>query len=55
VERASKLSVKIDQQPRRDGDPASLVANIDRAAKLLGWRPRQSDINRIARSLFSAS
>ncbi|MFM8279629.1 MAG: GDP-mannose 4,6-dehydratase, partial [Candidatus Limnocylindrus sp.] len=55
VERASKLSVKIDLQPRRDGDPASLVANIDRAAKLLGWRPRQSDINRIARSLFSAS
>ncbi|MEY4667174.1 MAG: hypothetical protein RIQ87_954 [Chloroflexota bacterium] len=55
VERASKLSVKIDQEPRRDGDPASLVANIDRAAKLLGWRPRQSDINRIARSLFSAS
>ncbi|MGX2996911.1 UDP-glucose 4-epimerase GalE [Streptomyces sp. JNUCC 64] len=28
--------------PRRAGDPARLVAGIDRAAQVLGWRPRRT-------------
>ncbi|MER5494393.1 UDP-glucose 4-epimerase GalE [Streptomyces sp. NPDC002490] len=28
--------------PRRAGDPARLVADVDRAAQVLGWRPRHS-------------
>lgn len=30
--------------PRREGDPAVLVAAVDRAAAELGWRPERSDI-----------
>jgi len=33
--------------PRRDGDPARLVAANGRAAELLGWRPRRSDVDRV--------
>ena len=33
--------------PRRDGDPAQLVASSDRAGQLLGWRPQHSDLDRL--------
>jgi UDP-glucose 4-epimerase len=31
-------------EPRRSGDPARLVAGVDRARRWLGWRPEHSDI-----------
>lgn len=33
--------------PPRAGDPAALVAKVDRAAKVLGWRATRSDLTRI--------
>ncbi len=33
--------------PRRDGDPATLVAASDRAREVLGWKPRYTDIEAI--------
>ncbi len=33
--------------PRRDGDPATLVASAARARDLLGWEPRRSDLDRL--------
>lgn len=38
--------------PRRAGDPPALVANADRAGKLLGWTPRCSDLETIVRSAW---
>ncbi|MBI1250879.1 MAG: UDP-glucose 4-epimerase GalE [Alphaproteobacteria bacterium] len=37
----------IDRQPRREGDPACLVADASRARMLLNWAPTRSDIDRI--------
>ena len=34
-------------QPRRAGDPPALVAAAQRAAALLGWRPRRSSLDEI--------
>jgi UDP-glucose-4-epimerase GalE len=31
--------------PRRQGDPAVLVASADRAAEVLGWRPKQPSLD----------
>ncbi|OLT29405.1 UDP-glucose 4-epimerase GalE [Nocardiopsis sp. CNR-923] len=33
--------------PRRPGDPATLVASSERAARVLGWRPERSDLHTI--------
>jgi len=52
VERATKRKVTIELKPRRAGDPPRLVADISRAGSLLGWKPRQSEITRIVRSLL---
>jgi UDP-glucose 4-epimerase len=33
--------------PRRPGDPAMLVAGVDKATRELGWKPRHSDLETI--------
>ena len=38
------IDFKVAQQPRRPGDPASLVADASRAQHVLGWRPERSDL-----------
>jgi hypothetical protein len=52
IEKASGARVEVQEHPRRAGDPPRLVADISRAQSQLGWRPRQSDINRIVKSLL---
>jgi UDP-glucose 4-epimerase/UDP-arabinose 4-epimerase len=39
--------------PRREGDPASLVADISRAASLLGWAPRSSSMAGIVKTALA--
>jgi UDP-glucose 4-epimerase len=52
IEKASGARIEVQEHPRRAGDPPRLVADISRAQSQLGWRPRQSDINRIVKSLL---
>ena len=52
IEKASGARIDVQEHPRRAGDPPRLVADISRAQGQLGWRPRQSDINRIVKSLL---
>jgi UDP-glucose 4-epimerase len=52
IEKASGARIEVQEHPRRAGDPPRLVADISRAQSYLGWRPRQSDINRIVKSLL---
>jgi UDP-glucose 4-epimerase len=52
VEKAFGTRIEVQEHPRRAGDPPRLVADISRAQSLLRWRPRQSDINRIVKSLL---
>lgn len=44
---------KINFGPRRSGDPARLVANNDLAKKVLGWEPKNSDLENIIKSALS--
>jgi len=53
VERSTKRAINVQIKPRRAGDPPRLVADISRAASLLSWKPRQSEITRIVRSLLA--
>jgi UDP-arabinose 4-epimerase len=51
VEKVSGRQVKVKYGPRREGDPAVLVANAELAQKELGWRPQRSALTDI---LFDA-
>jgi UDP-glucose 4-epimerase len=50
VEAARRVTghpVPADEAPRREGDPAVLVASSARARDLLGWRPRYAELDTI--------
>ncbi len=50
IESARKVTghnIPVEVSPRRDGDPATLVASNDKCKKVLGWNPRFEDIDRI--------
>jgi UDP-glucose 4-epimerase len=38
--------------PRREGDPAVLVASSERAQRVLGWRPMRSSLEDIVRDAW---
>lgn len=45
--RATGADIAFERAPRRDGDPAVLVASSARARELLGWQPQYTDIGAI--------
>jgi UDP-arabinose 4-epimerase len=50
VEAAVGRPVPIRNAPRREGDPAELVADPRRAREILGWQPRWSSIESIVQT-----
>lgn len=53
VGRAHGAPVPYVEQPRRAGDPPSLVAQSRRIREVLGWRPRHDDLDFIARTALA--
>ena len=47
VRRASRRDFEVAVSGRRAGDPAALVANVDRIRATLDWRPRFQDLDTI--------
>ena len=45
---------KFTQGPRREGDPAVVLAKSDLAEKLLGWRAKHSDANTLLETTLRA-
>ncbi len=52
VQRVSGESFKINEAPRRPGDPPILIAEKTRIQELLGWQPRYDDLELICRTAF---
>jgi UDP-glucose 4-epimerase len=50
VEKIAGLKLAVREEPRRAGDPPSLVAKADRVRKVLGWSPKLDDIDTIVRT-----
>jgi UDP-glucose-4-epimerase GalE len=48
VERVTGRAVPIVEAPPRPGDPAELVAKVERAERVLGWRAKRSELDAIA-------
>lgn len=53
AERVVGRPIPRETGPRREGDPPVLVAAIDRAADVLGWRPHQSSLAAMIGSAWS--
>lgn len=53
VERVTGQKVPVQSAPRREGDPAVLVADSKRAMSELGWRPRFNDLETIIRHAWN--
>ena len=45
--------IKTQMSPRREGDPAVLVANSTKIRKALGWQPEVQDLREIIRSAWN--
>jgi UDP-glucose 4-epimerase len=52
VQTVTGRTVPTSETPRRLGDPAVLVAAAGRAAEVLGWQPRYSELGEIVRTAF---
>jgi UDP-glucose 4-epimerase len=50
VERVAGKPLPVREEPRRSGDPSTLVARADRIRIELGWQPRLDDLDSIVRS-----
>jgi UDP-glucose 4-epimerase len=50
VQRVSGKRLDIRTEPRREGDPPSLVARADGVRTLLGWKPELDDLDTIVRT-----
>jgi UDP-glucose 4-epimerase len=52
VSRVAGSPPPTERAPRRQGDPAILVASAERAVRRLGWTPRRSSLDTIVRSAW---
>jgi UDP-glucose 4-epimerase len=50
VERVSGRPLQIREEPRRAGDPPTLIAKADRVRGLLGWTPRYDNLGMIVKT-----
>ncbi len=50
VNRVNGTPIKVQEEPRRAGDPPALIARADKARSLLNWEPRYDDIDFIVKT-----
>jgi UDP-glucose 4-epimerase len=50
VEKIAGLKLDVREEPRRAGDPPSLIAKCDKVRQVLKWQPRLDDIDTIVRT-----
>ncbi|WP_108398004.1 UDP-glucose 4-epimerase GalE [Devosia submarina] len=53
VRRVSGVEFRVDEGPRRPGDPASVTATGQKARELLGWVPQHDDLEGIVQSAYA--
>src|SRR5690606_31092789 len=47
VKAVSGVDFRVVEEPRRAGDPASIVARADKVRQVLGWKPAHDDLEEI--------
>ncbi len=52
LQKITGKEVKVEYGPRREGDPAQLVASSDKIRKVLGWEPQYSSLETIVQTAY---
>lgn len=52
VKRVTGQDFAVHEEPRRDGDPATLIASSQLALRELGWQPQRPDLDDIVRDAW---
>jgi UDP-glucose 4-epimerase len=52
VKTVSGVDFRVDEGPRRPGDPASITATGEKVRSLLGWVPQHADLGEMVRTAF---
>ena len=50
VEKLAGIKLTVREEPRRAGDPPSLIAKAEKVRQVLGWTPKLDDLDTIVRS-----
>ena len=53
VRKVSGINFRVDEGPRRAGDPASITATGQKVRALLGWAPKHDDLNEIVETAYA--
>ncbi len=53
VKAASGVDFRVDEGPRRAGDPASITATGEKVRKVLGWTPQHDDLHEIVETALN--
>jgi UDP-glucose 4-epimerase len=53
VRKVSGINFRVDEGPRRAGDPASITATGQKVRSLLGWKPQHDDLNEIIETAYA--
>jgi UDP-glucose 4-epimerase len=53
VERVNGAALPVRYGPRREGDPAAIVAGAERVRSILGWQPKHENLDFIVESALS--
>ena len=53
LKQISGANFQIVESPRREGDPACVIACGDRIRQVLGWQPQYNDLDTIVRTTFA--
>jgi UDP-glucose 4-epimerase len=51
--RVTGRTIRVERGPRRAGDPPRLVASVERAARVLGWRAQRPTLEQIVRDAWT--
>lgn len=53
VEKAAGVKLRVEDGPRRPGDPAELVAESSKIKKVLGWKPKHEDLDVVCATAYA--
>lgn len=52
VREVTGVQIKVEESPRRAGDPASVLSKADKIRTVLGWKPKHDDLSFIIKTAY---